>query len=630
MADRDVTIRLRYDGSDFDRGVQQSADKMEALGQATRRAEQGILSGAITPEAAQAGIRSLSRTVNRAHAEATLDFLDPDRATRGGESALARADREAQRARVRIEDQQRRDFERTDPAFLAQQGIERRERSAAVRAQMEDLDPTLRAEREAREARWRNPLAGTAFARFGQTIFLAHTASSIAAGAARGIAETGDMPAGTSTGQAMGHVVERMAESIPIVGGLVRALSELNTALSGTAQAARGAAEFAETGGRMSSIAGRRRSIETAGGQEIGELGLRLGGLQASSAAAGWALDTFNANPGLYANPIAVAGVATGREGDLQSALLQAQTTGRAGEDVVWQRRRSLAEARDELAARQEAVLGTRRTLAGTTGRADEITARLAGMGWTEWGLGHAASAFGPMDATVTVLQKQQAQLRGQASVLGGQLGEQEGAVAEQGKLVKQELVKLEEAQTKSAKERAEIKSRELDLERNKLALLDQQIARGRGQEMQAGLMGPGQLEMMVQLAQQAKEQGFQSLPPEFRRQVVGFFGAPAEEQMRQEFRGGPDAQLLQRGRALFGDAGVQDVEAQRKAVEEGVKRGMLENNQQLQQALEGAFKGIFDPLVDAIKKIMEAEISKAAAKITQDLEAKQIPGRGR
>ncbi len=607
--DRDVTLRMRFDGSDAERGLRRLGDEADATGRKAQamqdalfRAEQGVMSGQLPLDVAERATRRLSRRVED---DRVMDYLDPDRVLRGGRSRTP-----------------------LSVAEEAAQLYERQQRRADVLRQVRVMKGLPEEDIiDATPATLRDRLRGTGLSRLAMPLFLTHAAGQAFAGVGAGLEESAAGYHGF--GETMSNVTGKLSESLPVIGGFIRGLESMSNALSGTTSRLHEAREFAATGTRRTASAFEALSARTAGEAQLAGLRQRLTEAGISADVAGDVLAGFNANPGQFANPIAVPGMTTGREGDLQLALLQARAAAAGSEDVARSQGGRVGLAEIELRRRQ-GVAGTWRGQMVAAERYAEAM-EVAAQGVPGGGLAQGIYDWLAPDQRrgLREFRTRGAEARADAGVFAEGLRGAEGAVNQQAKIVQQELTKLEEAQGEAAKRRAEVKQRELDIERNKLALLDQQIARGRGQELRAATMQPGQLEMLAAYAQQAKEHGYLSLPPDARGELISFQGPGAEERARQEVRNNPAMQgLLAQIRGGVGEGLVQDVEGQRKAVEEGVKRGMVENAAQLQKALEGALAGSFRPFVDAVKAGVEAEVGRAAAQLRAELNVGQLQGR--
>jgi hypothetical protein len=202
-------------------------------------------------------------------------------------------------------------------------------------------------------AGYKNPLAGTGFARLATPLFALHALSSEFEAFGRTLEKVG-----ISTDQAnhLGDEIARhLAESIPLLGGFARGLISVGEAVSGLSAAQAGALEAAENSRRQLAFAGGEQSARFQAAREQAALGRAAADARIGAGVSAEQLLRFQGDPALRASfrPDVVPFATNQQTGPLAFAEFLAQGRLSAASRVLTARGEEAASARRNLGADQ-------------------------------------------------------------------------------------------------------------------------------------------------------------------------------------------------------------------------------------------------------------------------------------
>lgn len=443
-------------------------------------------------------------------------------------------------------------------------------------------------------------------------------ASALGGGALQGASQgLGQIEAADSYGKALANVSSQFAEGIPLIGQAVTGLKSFVGAIEGTATAVKGQIEGLSKLLPERALQSQIRGLQAGGREEIfqAERQRREAGINRS--AADRALQGLTRERLASFRPEIAPGVADASTGELRFQEYLARTGVGAAKDAVRGRQTDVLAA--QAAAEQANARLAEAQRASDAARGQSRDAERAKV---EAGAFAGVSGLGDQ-AKVGVEEKLGNALGGVANLADAAKKASDDAVAANERLILRQK-DLEQAKLSLAQRELELGQKQADIARNRLALLDQEIAKSKEGAIGFGLAGPGSADAILALFRQARDKGLDTLPPEARQQLASNPITADFARKQGETLAGRDPAV----QALLRETGRGDLasqEGRRNELVDSLNRLSAENQSKLAAAVEKALDDSLKGLTTAIVDKINAAIAGATAQLRGQQATQQL-----
>jgi hypothetical protein len=508
---------------------------------------------------------------------------------------------------------------------------------------------------------YQNPLAGTGFARLAQPLFLLHAFGQTVEGFGKSLDKLATEE--LNAAQATDMLARRTAESIPILGGLVRGIGDIIDAASGVNTARAGGLRAVAIAERSAQLGGAISTANLRGAVRQNEIDRMVGGATTSAAAAaafqaGLTPDRIR---GYY--PEVGFGLATHATGHLaMQADLAAGTAASAATSAAAERARyeQLQQATggenfdariaDQQRAADRAQTEANRLHLAVQNQPGYFSAAGAGnvvaaLGTTAAvGMAYRFGGYGTGQAAEAALRPnmpddpgrlQAASTAATAEALTQQVKLKELLASKTqalGALEKQRQTTLE-AETRAIQAQASLADSRLAKEKDRLGIITEQVERAKSGAVSAALKSPLEAQADLELARFGRG-NWDALTPEQRQNLVGhpimgpFFRKQAEEvglqnpavqQQIGEF-GAPAG-------AQFGGLDFGGLQKQQQEIQTAVVKAFAEAQTETAKGIEAASKAAGTEFGKLLVQLNQAGLDAVKTEILEAINKQRIQG---
>jgi hypothetical protein len=482
---------------------------------------------------------------------------------------------------------------------------------------------------------YKNPLAGTGFARVAAPLFILHTFTQVAEGIGKelqriAVEGTGAKTAGGAVADMLGNVAGAAAESLPIIGGLFRTLSQASEVASGEFE------RRLQHGAAVRQVV-QNVSVARAGNAAFEQAGQGIRGLEADQAAADIQARSarsqaglLQAAPGLvqFLNPRIEPGqfqvgpgTAAARQG-----VFGAQADAAAARDLAADRQRRAAKAAADAKALEDQAKRAGDDAQGAQNRAEEARQKVAGRGGFGAFVGDVLSLRGAAGAATGVnlgsagrdqlLADREAARKAEeeAATKTGQAQELASKATAAGKENLEAQKAAQDAVTKAAEAEGAVRRANLEVQRDKLNLLKSEEDTSRRTARTLGSMNEGELQSTLAAIEQIKAHGIETATDQQRAQV---------RQAAPEFIGKIEEERGQTGTAkqiqeATGQRLLGDVAKERQALAGTITIEAKVDEAQTKEAIGKALRDASGELKDAFLQLAKDAVRQVALDIQQ------------
>lgn len=401
--------------------------------------------------------------------------------------------------------------------------------------------------------------------------------------------------------------LRRLAEAMPLVGGLAGALLDLSRELNGTAEAVRVMGHVLE----MYRIRARQAATEVQAEQSERA---RLANLRIdASGTRGAAFAALRMAPGWEADLSDRSSVAAIRRGELAARTMPFEIARERARASLAETEKELTAAtaeRKRFAAGAEAAIGRMRGGGRALGRAVDMPGMVALLGMLPGGALNAANPFAWGGALWAGAGKAR-EMAGHRAM--DTIGRASADSAREEAGFKASAARSEELMTKAAAERSAIRKAEIGMDRERLALLKEEEGRVRGRAVAFGGSDVGNNMFALHAAQRFKKVGPRGITPE-EEGILRAKGYGEYIDLAREKTGAADPHRMAIDKIFGAESDLAKLHKEIAKASVGVEVKVAFDEALLKKELRDSLSGLVKEITTSIKREAEAAARRAFA----------------